>query len=310
MPRYLLLSWCWLLAMGGALAAERSALLAAVGDVMLARTVPARIAMHDAAWPWEQLAPQLRRADVRFCNLECAVATGGMRIIKKYSFRAEPQLAAKVLAAGGISVASLANNHSYDYARSGLAETLAHLRECHIAAPGAGDKRAEAIAPRYVTCGGLTLAFVAYTQWTPTDYLPAEDGAALAILDESTLAAELRAARRGADFLIVSLHWGQEYAPRATAEQQRLAHLAIDAGADVILGSHPHVAQQIEIYHHRPILYSLGNCIFDRSGPRNSNGLLALIRFTPGAVRLEEVYAFDLSEARAVGVKRVVADAL
>jgi poly-gamma-glutamate synthesis protein (capsule biosynthesis protein) len=287
-------------------AAEQSALLAAVGDVMLARTVPAQIVAHNAAWPWENLAPYTRRADVRFCNLECAVATGGLRIIKKYSFRADPHLAAQVLAAGGINVASLANNHSYDYARTGLGETLVHLRDSHIETPGAGGGRAAAIAPRRVVCGGIKLAFVAYTQWTPTDYLPTEDGAALAILNESTLTAELHAAKQGADFLILSLHWGQEYSPLATAEQQRLAHLAIDAGADLILGSHPHVAQQIEIYRHRPILYSLGNCIFDRSGPHNSNGLLALVRFTPGAVRLEKVYAFDLREARPVRVKSVM----
>jgi len=301
----MLLSWCCLLAMSFALADEPAVLLAAVGDVMLARTVPTRLAAHEPAWPWENLAPYLRPADLRFCNLECAVATGGVQIIKKYSFRADPAQTAGVLAAAGITVASVANNHSYDYARGGLTETLAHLRACRIEAPGAGEGRAAAIAPKRVECHGLKLAFVAYTQWTPTEYLPAEQGTALAILNEATLAEELRAAKKGADFLIVSLHWGQEYAPEASKEQVRLAHLAIDAGVDLILGSHPHVAQQIEIYRHRPILYSLGNCIFDRSGTHNSNGLLALVRFTPTTVQLEHLYAFDLLDARPVGVKSI-----
>ncbi len=298
-----LLFACWLLMMCAALGAERSVLLGAVGDVMLARTVPTRISAHDAAWPWENLTPCWRSADLRFCNMECAVADGGQQVIKKYSFRADPRLAARVLAAGRINIAVLANNHSYDYARSGLTETLAHLQQDGITALGAGRNRAAAIAPRIVECNGLKLAFVAYTQWTPIGYLPSDEGTALAILDEKTLAAELRAAKKGADFLILSLHWGQEYSPTASADQQRLAHLAIDAGADLVLGHHPHVAQQVEIYHHHPIFYSLGNCIFDRSGTHWSNGLLALVRFTPGAVRIEHVYSFELNEARPAGVK-------
>jgi len=272
--------------------------LAAVGDVMLGRGVPARIAAHGPAWPWAALAPELARADLRFCNLECAVTAGGLRIPKPYSFRADPAMAAEVLRAGGFDVAALANNHTYDYGRPGLADTITAMAQLGIAAPGAGRGRAGAVAPQRVTRNGLTLAFVAYTVWPPEGYLPSEEGASVAMYDEATFAEELRAAHREADLLIVSLHWGKEYSPGFTPAQQRLAHRAIDAGADLILGHHPHVTQPVEVYQGRPILYSLGNCLFDRTDARYSTGALALVRLTRDAVAVERLIPFVLDDAR------------
>jgi poly-gamma-glutamate synthesis protein (capsule biosynthesis protein) len=295
--RYLSLLLFGLLALRG-WAGEPSVLLAAVGDVMIARTVPQRIAAHGAAWAWEGIAPELRRADLRFCNLECTVSRGGLKVPKVYSFRADPELAAAVLTAGRFDIASLANNHTWDYGRSALGDTMAEMEALHIAAPGAGTGRAGAIAPRIVACNGLRIAFVAYTWWVPEGYLPADDAPALATLDETTLAEELKAAKAGADLLIVSIHWGTEYAAAPTPGQQRVARLAIDAGADLILGHHPHVAQPIEIYKDRPILYSLGNCLFDKSGNHESTGLLALIRLSKGRVTVERQVRLKIKDAR------------
>lgn len=283
-------------------AEEPSVLLAVMGDVMLARTVPARIAAHDASWPWAGVSAALAKADLRFCNLECAVTDGGLAIPKRYSFRADPALTARVLAAGNIDIAALANNHTYDYGRAGLADTLALLARLRIAAPGAGTARAGAIAPRVVTCRGLKLAFVAYTWWTPEGYLPVANGVCLATVDETTFADELRAARQSTDLLIVSMHWGKEYSPVPTDGQQRLAHLAIDAGADLVVGHHPHVAQRVETYHDRLILYSLGNCLFDQTNARISNGLLALVRLQRGRVTLERSIPLRIDDARPVPV--------
>ncbi|MHB0936116.1 MAG: CapA family protein [Armatimonadota bacterium] len=280
------------------MAAEPSVVLAAMGDVMLARTVPGQVAAHGAAWLWEPLAAWLDGADIRFCNLECTVAEGGQPFPKPYSFRADPKLAADVLAAGGITVAALANNHTYDYGRPGLAKTLATLNALQIAAPGAGIGRAGAVAPRVLACNGLRVAFVAYTCLTPEYYLPSDDGAALATFDEDTFAEELRAAKAQADVLVVSLHWGQEYANDVSPRQREIARAAVDAGADLILGHHPHVAQPAETYKDRPILYSLGNCIFDRSGNHTPGGALARVRLTKGAITLERLVTFTLEDAR------------
>jgi len=296
-----------LLACGSAasVAGEPAVVLTAVGDVMLARTVPTLIAAHDPAWVWEPLAPYLDGADIRFCNLECAVAGDGQPYPKPYSFRADPQLAAEVLAAGGITIASLANNHSYDLGRPGLAKTIAALDALHIAAPGAGTGRAGAIAPRVLTCNGLRIAFVAYTCWTPEFYLPSADGAALATFDAATFTEELRQAKRGADLLVVSLHWGEEYSTTVSDRQRAIAHAAIDAGAELILGHHPHVLGPLEIYKERPILYSLGNCLFDQSGNHTAGGGLVRVRLTKTSVAVERLLVFDSDGVRPARVRDV-----
>ncbi|MHB9131249.1 MAG: CapA family protein [Armatimonadota bacterium] len=281
-------------------AQQRSVLLAAVGDVMLSRTVPGRITAHGPAWPWEKIAPLLAKADLRFCNLECAVTEGGLKIPKQYSFRADPAMMAKVLAAGGFNIVSLANNHTYDYGRAGLADTLAAMERLHIATPGADTGRAGAIAPHIVEYNGLKISFVAYTWWTPEGYLPSDTAAALATLDETTLAEELRQAKIGADLLVVSIHWGKEYAPEPGEGQRRVAHAAIDAGADLVLGHHPHVRQEVETYRDRPIIYSLGNCLFDRTNANVPNGEVALVRLTPGRVVVEQLVPFNIKDARPV----------
>jgi poly-gamma-glutamate synthesis protein (capsule biosynthesis protein) len=291
---------CCLLAALPVWADDPSVLLAALGDVMCARTVPARVTAHGPAWVWEPLAPYLARADLRFCNLECPATDGGRAIPKRYSFRADPAQMHAVLAAGKIDVVALANNHTFDYGRSGLAQTMATMRAAGILAPGAGLGRAAAVAPRLLTVHGLTLAFLAYTSWTPEGYTPSEDGACLATLDETTLAQEIRSAKAHADLVILSVHWGKEYAPVPTPYQRDVAHLAIESGADLILGHHPHVTQPLEIYHDRPIFYSLGNALFDRSDARYSNGLLALVRLTRGTVTVERQVPFRLEDARAV----------
>jgi poly-gamma-glutamate synthesis protein (capsule biosynthesis protein) len=246
------------------------------------------------------VADLLRQADLRFCNLECAVTAGGLAIPKRYSFRADPAMAAEVLRAGGFHIAALANNHTYDYGRDGLAATVEAMRALGIAAPGAGTGRAQAIAPHIVVCNGLRIAVAAYTWWAPEGYLPADDQPSLAILNEETLGDELRRAHADADLLIVSFHWGKEYLPVPTAGQQRVARLAIDAGADLVIGHHPHVAQPIETYRDRPILYSLGNCLFDRSGQWWSNGLLALIRLQRDRVTVERAIPLEIVDARPV----------
>jgi poly-gamma-glutamate capsule biosynthesis protein CapA/YwtB (metallophosphatase superfamily) len=277
--------------------------LAAVGDVMLGRTVEARLAAHGGSWAWEALQPELRQAELRFCNLECAITQTGTPIPKRYSFRASPTIATDVLQSGGFNLVALANNHTYDYGRLGLTNTIAALDAMHVAYAGVGKGRAGAIAPRVITCNGLKIAMVAYTWWPPEGYVPSENGAAVAMLDEATFATELKTAQQGADLLIVSLHWGKEYSAGYASTQQRTAHLAIDAGADLILGHHPHIVQPVEVYKERPILYSLGNCLFDRTNTRYSNGALALIRLTRTQVTVEQFVRFELEDARPVRLR-------
>jgi poly-gamma-glutamate synthesis protein (capsule biosynthesis protein) len=294
-----MLTASWLLALALA-AAPGEVRLAAVGDVLVARTVPQRLAAHGPAWFWERLGDAWTGADLRFANLECPVCTDGRPVLKRFCFRAVPEQARAVLQAGAVEVVALANNHAWDWGRTGLAQTLGHLRAWGIAAAGAGRGRAQAVAPVRLTRSGLRVAVVAYTDWTPEDYIPSDDEPSLATLDETTLSAELGSAHAEADVLVVSVHWGNEYVDQPTDRQRSLAHAMVEAGADLVLGHHPHVTQPVEVYRDRPIAYSLGNAIFDRSGPRVSNGLLLSVRLGRDAATVERQVALTIENARSV----------
>lgn len=275
--------------------------LSAVGDVLLARTIPDRAAEHGVDWLWQGLGGEWTDADLRFVNLECPIAGGGRPVLKRFCFRAEPAFAKHVLEVGRVDVVSVANNHSYDYHRPGLDETLTHLGEWDRLAVGAGQGRDGAVQVRVIERDGFRLGWLAYTAWTPEDYLPAGDGAtALATLHEATLAAEVRDARADCDRLVVSVHWGREYDPLPSQQQVRLGRAMIDAGADVVLGHHPHVAQPVEQYRHGVICYSLGNAIFDRRGDQVSNGLLVTFDLTAERVALLASRNLTIDDGRPV----------
>jgi poly-gamma-glutamate synthesis protein (capsule biosynthesis protein) len=216
------------------------------------------------------VADALRRADVAFANLDSPITQGGVPANKDYVFRA-PALAVGGLREAGIDVVSLANNHALDYGLDGLFETLALLGAGGIVHTGAGADVSAARQPALVTAKGLRLAFLAYVN-TPDESVSGfsvaataatPDGAGVAWATPEAVAEDVAEAVRQADAVVVSLHTGFEYREEANDLQVRLAHAAIDAGADLVLGHHPHVLQGIEEYGAGLIAYSLGNFVFD-----------------------------------------------
>lgn len=236
--------------------------LAAVGDVLFARGVGKQIARHGADHPFDAIRGIVRKADIGFCNLECALSTRGVPQHRRFQFRAAPQLAANLRRAG-FTVTSLANNHTMDYGRDAMLDTISAVEKAGIAAVGAGANREEAGAPRFVKKNGLTVGFIAYTDITNAGVVRLDDRPTVAGIDSDTLAAEVRAAKAKCDCLVVSCHWGVEYMKRPTERQQMLARLAIDSGADLVLGHHPHVLQPSEVYKGKLVLYSLGAFVWD-----------------------------------------------
>ena len=261
--------------------AERDAYtLLFTGDVMLSRTVGARMAAQkDWSLPFHLIADTLRQADLRYANLECPVSDRGRNQHHLYSFRADPQ-AIEGLKAIGFNVVSQANNHTYDWGREALLDTLDRLRAGGIQPVGAGPNVFAAHFPLLVKVGELRLAFLAYVDIDPKEAAAKVDRAGVAWLDPAQALADIRFARPLADLLIVCPHWGVEYARQPTPAQVELAHQMIDAGADLIVGSHPHVVQPLEMYHGHWIAYSLGNFVFDQHDPPTHHGLLlkAIIR--------------------------------
>ena len=249
-------------------------------------------------------------ADYAIGNLECPLSTHGRPSPLKFDergrlmhnefiFRAPPSQAER-LAAAGFDAMTLANNHIMDYGGEALLETLKVLDEAGIAYTGAGPNETAARTPIVFTAGGQTISVLAYVStatlpatehFAATDQLSGTvfvDGSAEGEPTEPTrrmLQNDVRAAKREADFLIVSFHWGTEVMDEPDPLPRRLARLCIDAGADMIVGHHPHKLQGVEIYEGRPIVYSLGNFVFPTVWESNHFSAALEVRIRDGRWR-------------------------
>jgi poly-gamma-glutamate synthesis protein (capsule biosynthesis protein) len=255
--------------------ARRRATIAAVGDVMFGRykiddegeRTYRAVVRGDA---FAAVAPLLRDADLAFANLETPIMyepATSFRVHPRLTFRADPARAGE-LARAGFDVISLANNHVHNLGGRGAAESRVHLEQAGIAAAGAGADVEQAFQPVLRREGGLKIAFLAYTLWHNA-LSPVTPEGVVAHISVGDLLHRVpdavRAARAelGADFVVVSVHWGTEFEAHPAPSQIEAAHLLVDAGADLVLGHHPHVLQDIERYHGGVIAYSLGNFVFD-----------------------------------------------
>jgi len=232
-----------------------------VGDIML-DDGPGNL-IRRGGDPLAAFASQLQDADYRIGNLECPIATQGQALDAKiYSFRAAPRVAAVLK--GRFDALAVANNHSGDYGQQAFLETLDHVAGQGIAAFGGGRNLEEAHRPLWIARGGLRIAVLAYNEFKPRSFEAGADWPGIAWSEDSHVVADIRAARAaGADLVIPFMHWGWEREEEPSERQRQLARTMIDAGADVVVGGHPHVTQGAEYYRGKLIVYSLGNFVFD-----------------------------------------------
>jgi poly-gamma-glutamate synthesis protein (capsule biosynthesis protein) len=276
--------------------AAGEAVLVFLGDVAPGRSMESQLARFGPAHPWTGLDGLLGDADLVVANLECALATQGSPLDKTYLIRAHP-IWGQTLAEGGIDLVSVANNHALDYGPQGLDETLATLDALGIASVGAGTSRQEAHRPVLLDVHGLRVAVLGYAaaRWNGSVDVPATNRVAWA--EPVAVRADVRAARDEADFVVVVLHAGTEYAARPSTDQVTVARAAIEAGADLVVGHHPHVTQTVERYGGGLIVYSLGDAVFDIPRPAAMQGDLLRIHIgTEGLVRAE-LWPFWIEDA-------------
>ncbi|MGQ0602848.1 MAG: CapA family protein [Anaerolineales bacterium] len=275
-------------------AAPVSVSLMAVGDVMLARSIGDRIVSEGAA-PFGEIAATLRSADITIANLECAISERGEPQPKAYVFRAPP-LAVEALSTLGVDVVSLANNHTFDFGLEALVDTVALLNEKGIASVGVGGNASEARTPVIVERNGLRMAFLAYVDvpiesrsgfdtrsWIATDGSP---GLAWAYVEAIT--ADVVSAKQQSDMVVVLLHFGFENRAEPTAAQRSQARAAVDAGATLVIGAHPHVLQGAEEYGSGLIAYSLGNFVFDGFEDAANDTAILKVQLGPAGVEAYE----------------------
>jgi poly-gamma-glutamate synthesis protein (capsule biosynthesis protein) len=242
-----------------------------VGDVMLGRLVNEALRHESPVYPWGDTLPLLRGADVRLCNLECALSDRGApwtATPKMFHFRSDAANAA-VLRAARIDAVALANNHALDYGYEALADTLALLDAAAIGHAGAGRTLEEAARPTTIGAPAGRIGLLAFTDnepaWAATPerpgvlYVPVDRGDPRA----RDLLGHVRRAREVVDLLVVSAHWGPNWGYDPPPEHAPFARALIDAGADVVFGHSAHVVRGVEAYRGRPILYGAGDYVDD-----------------------------------------------
>ena len=243
---------------------EATITLLMAGDVMLDNLPGETVAKGED--PFRHFADVLEGSDVTVGNLECAVATTGEQVDKSWNFRAHPRVLP--LLKKYFDAVSLANNHSGDYGPDALKETIERLDRVNVPHFGAGRDLAEAHRPFVFERKGIKVALLGYDEFRPKAFEAKPDAPGVAwshgVDYEARVLKDIRDARSEskADLVIPFMHWGREESP-ANDRQKTFARRMIDAGADVVVGGHPHVTQGVDSYNGKLIVYSLGNFVFD-----------------------------------------------
>ncbi|MBI4705199.1 MAG: CapA family protein [Deltaproteobacteria bacterium] len=245
-----------------------------VGDVMLSRLVAAAIEKAgDPLLPWRNVAALLGSVDFTFANLEAPISGADRFSAGPAQIFNTPRAYAQGLVEHRLRIVNLANNHALDQGLGGLVHTLAFLREHGIETIGAGPTAAQAWRPAVVEARGVRIGFVGASEASVNTSRKIWLDYVARIEDKGRLRGAIAELRQKADFVVATMHAGIEYVPRHYGPQRLFARAAIDYGADLVLGSHPHVVQDVEIYRGRYIFYSLGNFVFDHSRPHTTEAV-------------------------------------
>jgi poly-gamma-glutamate capsule biosynthesis protein CapA/YwtB (metallophosphatase superfamily) len=249
------------------------------GDVMLSRNVGAFARRQaDPAWPLHGVAELFSSADIAFVNLEAPFSDRGRPVEAGMVFKAEPEMV-EALRAAGIDIVSTANNHARDCGGHGIEFTLDWLEKNNIETVGTARTAELAHAGTILECNRVGFGFLAYT-YDQSNGNHADQDDRVAMMDRDAMVNDVERLLKRADVVIVSMHAGTEYKQKPNAQQREFAHAAIDAGASVVAGHHPHVTQPVESYGKGVVFYSLGNLAFDQFQRKETQrGLIADVRF-------------------------------
>ncbi|MEQ8224322.1 MAG: CapA family protein [Candidatus Eremiobacterota bacterium] len=253
-----------------------------VGDILLDTNY-----LPDEGYPFKYVEKILLESDITVGNLECPVSRRGYPNPVKnpasvasgheYIFRASPKMADS-LSNAGFDVMSLANNHTMDYGPEALLDTVDFLHSFNTGAIGAGRNIYDARSPYYIQIHDTLVAFLAYSEIVPYSYGAGQGspGISVASLDYNRdyFCEDIKKAKENADIVVIYFHWGKERIFQADKIQRAFARKAVDMGADMVIGTHPHVIQGMERYKNGLIAYSLGNFVFNPSGESSKETII------------------------------------
>lgn len=273
------------------------------GDVCFGLDVAPFIAGNGPGYPWSEITPLLESYDITAVNLEGPLCHGENPHPDQPSFHVRGEdSCASPMAAAGVDAVCLANDHIMDYGSQGLEETLNLLRGEGIDSFGAGASGQVAAEPLIKENeGGARVALLAFCDVAPPSYYASEDSPGLSEAALDRIQEMVSAAAEKAPYVVVILHWGDMGSKDITPRQIELAHACVDAGADFVAGSHPHVIQGIEVWEGVPIMYSLGNLVYFSQSEEGKMGLLAGCYFDEGRLTKLEFVPLRVEEARPAG---------
>jgi poly-gamma-glutamate synthesis protein (capsule biosynthesis protein) len=259
----------------------------AVGDISYSRGVERIVKQQkDINYPFLKISDYLKDADLVFGNLETPITQGPEIPDFEMVFRSNPGTE-QALKEAGFSIVSLANNHTPNFGEQGLKDTFSYLEKVGIKYVGAGKNEQEANQSVYIEAKGIKFAFFAYNDANvvPASYEAISTRAGTAFMRKEKMIESVKEAKQKANFVIVSMHSGTEYADNPNDSQVSFAHAAIDAGADLVIGHHPHVVQTMENYKGKYIFYGLGNFVFDQMWSQETEqGLIVKAYFTKDGI--------------------------
>ena len=246
--------------------------VAVTGDVMFGRKMPSVLESGES--PFRYVENVTKNADVLLVNFENPVTTSTYAVKGDVPLKADPKYTYLLSGANDVVVASQANNHALDYGETGLNESIKNLKEAGIYVIGAGMNSAEATKPVVIEKGDRKITILNYMDADNfAEYRGVMDPATANSSGYSAYDSELaqrqiqEARENGSSIIIVYLHYGNEYSRSPNDNQIKISHELINDGADIVIGSHAHVTQGVEMYNGKPIFYNLGNFIFDQSNP-------------------------------------------
>jgi len=261
------------------------------GDIMLDRGVRNSVVKNfnnDYSALFEKV-DILKKSDIVFANLEGTASDQGTDQKNLYSFRMNPSVI-PTLKGAGVSVVSVANNHIGDWGRIAYVDTLSRLKENEILFTGGGNTKTEAETVTVIEKYGLKIGFLGFSDVGPNWMEAKDDKTGILLASNPDFDEIIKNAVKQVDYLVVVFHFGEEYKDKHNARQESLAHRAVDDGAKIVIGSHPHVIEDTEIYKNSFIAYSLGNFIFDQSWskPTMQGMLLELKLFRDGSMTVKK----------------------
>ena len=283
---------------------KKSFSIIAGGDIMLGRGSKRYIDLYGSEYPFYDIRKEIIKHDIAFANLESPISNKGKKFFpdKGIYFRADPVVIGGLVFAG-FDIFSLANNHALDWGIDAITDTMNYLEKYGLQYTGVGSTRQEALKPAVFNVGGTNVAFICYNDIYPLALKESGKTIRTLSLNGADLNREIKPLKEKYDIIIASVHSGKEYIVKPEIEKINKMRELIDSGVDVVLGSHPHVVQGVEVYKGGLIAYSLGNLIFDQNWAKETRmGLLLEISFLGErpVYYIPRVVSIDKSQAKII----------